>query len=304
MEKLILSFSDEFIRAIGVNDLNEIILMEEVSSIVDFGKDISYYKNNTTVLSETSQMIHSILNTDISKIRKVGVALDSAQAFLNIIPIDTNDDEKTINSQIMWEISNYFPETYNDFNIKYLKLNNHKYTANIDDALLIAIDKFKIDFCRRVCGELKLNLKTVEVDHFASEKILTDNYKDKITANNVLLIGYKAGRIDMSVISNGKIRFYEYVNKDDNEHHERFALALKNILINIPDLNLKEIFIYGGDFSGSIDERFSEIFKGVSTTILDPFFKIKLSRELLSEKSGDRNLHRYTPLCGLASKMN
>ena len=92
MDKLILSFSDEYIRAIGVNDLNEIILMEEVSSVVDFGKDISYYKNNTTVLSETSQMIYSVLNTDISKIRKVGITLDSAQAFLNIIPVDTNDD--------------------------------------------------------------------------------------------------------------------------------------------------------------------------------------------------------------------
>lgn len=304
MEKLILSFSDEYIRAIGVNDLNEIILMEEVSSIVDFGKDISYYKNNTTVLSETSQMIYSILNTDISKIKKVGVALDSAQAFLNIIPIDTNDDEKTINSQIMWEISNYFPETYNDFNIKYIKLNNHKYTDNIDDALLIAIDKFKIDFCRKVCNELKLNLKTIEIDHFAAEKILTDNYKDKILNRNVLFVGYKASRIDLSVVADGKIRYYEYVNKDDNEYHGRFTGALKSLLINIPELNLKEIFIYGGDFSGSIDESFSEIFKNVSTTVVDPFFKVKLSRELLSENSGDRNLHRFTSLCGLASKMN
>ena len=304
MEKLILSFSDEYIRAIGVNDLNEIILMEEVSSIVDFGKDISYYKNNTTVLSETSQMIHSILNTDIARIKKVGVALDSAQAFLNIIPIDTNDDEKTINSQIMWEISNYFPETYNDFNIKYIKLNNHKYTQNIDDALLIAIDKFKIDFCRRVCSELKLNLKTVEVDHFAAEKILSDNYKDKVLTANVLLIGYKASRIDMSVVANGKIRYYEYVNKDDNEYHERFASALKNLSVSIPELNLKDVYIYGGDFSGNIDERFQEIFKNVSTTVIDPFFKVKLSRELLSEKSADRNLHRFTPLCGLASKMS
>jgi len=304
LEKLILSFSDEYIRAIGVNDLNEIILMEEVSSIVDFGKDISYYKNNTTVLSETSQMIYSILNTDISKIKKVGVALDSAQAFLNIIPIDTNDDEKTINSQIMWEISNYFPETYNDFNIKYIKLNNHKYTDNIDDALLIAIDKFKIDFCRKVCNELKLNLKTIEIDHFAAEKILTDNYKDKILNRNVLFVGYKASRIDLSVVADGKIRYYEYVNKDDNEYHGRFTGALKSLLINIPELNLKEIFIYGGDFSGSIDESFSEIFKNVSTTVVDPFFKVKLSRELLSENSGDRNLHRFTSLCGLASKMN
>jgi hypothetical protein len=304
LEKLILSFSDEYIRAIGVNDLNEIILMEEVSSIVDFGKDISYYKNNTTVLSETSQMIHSILNTDINKIKKVGVALDSAQAFLNIIPVDTNDDEKTINSQIMWEISNYFPETYNDFNIKYIRLNNHKYTANIDDALLIAIDKFKIDFCRRVCSELKLNLKTVEVDHFAGEKILTDNYKDKVSGNNVLFIGYKASRIDLSVIANGKISYYEYINKDDNEYHDRFISILKNLSVNIPELNLKEIFVYGGDFSGSPDENFSELFKGVHVTVVDAFHKVKLSRELLSEKSGDRSLHRFTPLCGLASKMN
>ncbi len=304
MEKLILSFSDEYIRAIGVNDLNEIILMEEVSSIVDFGKDISYYKNNTTVLSETSQMIHSILNTDIGKIKKVGVTLDSAQAFLNIIPVDTNDDEKTINSQIMWEISNYFPETYNDFNIKYIKLNNHKYTQNIDDALLIAIDKFKIDFCRRVCNELRLNLKTVEVDHFASERILTDNYIDKVSGNNVLFIGYKASRIDLSIISNGKIRYYEYINKDDNEYHGRLVNVLKNLPVSIPELNLKDIFIYGGDFTGSIDENFSEIFKNASVTVVDPFFKVKLSRELLSEKSGDRNLHRFTPLCGLASKMS
>lgn len=304
MEKLILSLSDEYIRVIGISNLNEIILMEEVSSIVDFGKDISYYKNNTTILSETSQMIHSILNTDISRIRKAGVVLDSAQAFLNVIPVDTNDDEKTINSQIMWEISNYFPETYNDFNIKYIKLNNHKYTENIDDALLIAIDKFKIDFCRKICNELKLNLAAVEIDQFAAEKILTDNYNDKVIGNNILLIGYKAGRTDVSVILNGKIRYYEYITKDDNEHHGRFVNALKNLNIAIPELSLNEIFIYGGDFSGSIDESFSEIFKNVPVTIIDPFMKVKLSRELLSGNSTDRNLHRFTPLCGLASKMN
>lgn len=304
MEKLILSFSDEFIRAIGINDLNEIILMEEVSSIVDFGKDISYYKNNTTVISEISQLILSILNTDISKIKKTGVVLDSAQAFLNIIPVDTNDDEKTINSQIMWEISNYFPETYNDFNIKYLRLSNHKYTANIDEALLIAIDKFKIDFCRRICNEIKLGLSSVEIDHFAAEKVLTDSYKEKIPVNSVLLTGYKAGRVDLSVVTNGKIRYYEFISKDDNEYHDRFEKALKDLPVNIPDLNIKDIFVYGGDFSGSADENLTEIFKGAAINVIDPFFKIKLSREMLSEKSGDKNLHKYAPLCGLASKMN
>lgn len=303
MEKLVLSFSDEYIRAIGINNLNEIILIEEVASIIDFGKDISYYKNNTTILSEISQIISSILNTDISKIKKTGVVVDSAQAFLNIIPVDSNDDEKTVNSQIMWEISNYFPETYNDFNIKCLKLNNHNYTGNIDEALLIAIDKFKIDFCRKICSELKLNLKAVEIDHFAAEKVLNDAYKEKIFAN-VLLVGFKNERIDLSVISKGKIHYYEYINRDDNEYHERFILTLKNLSGNIPDLNLKDIFIYGGDLTVNIDDSVMEIFNNVPVTVIDPFYKIKLSRELLSEKSGDKNLHRFTPLCGLASKMN
>jgi len=303
LEKLVLSFSDEYIRAIGINNLNEIILIEEVASIIDFGKDISYYKNNTTILSEISQLISSILNTDISKIKKTGVVIDSAQAFLNIIPVDSNDDEKTVNSQIMWEISNYFPETYNDFNIKCLRLSNHKYSGNIDEALLIAIDKFKIDFCRKVCAELRLNLKAVEIDHFAAEKVLSDAYKEKISAN-VLLIGFKNERIDLSVVNKGKIRYYEYINKDDNEYHERFIHTLKNLPLNIPDLNLKDIFIYGGDLTVNIDDSVMEIFKNVPVTVIDPFYKIKLSRELLSEKSGDKNLHRFTPLCGLASKMN
>jgi Tfp pilus assembly PilM family ATPase len=303
LEKLVLNFSDEYIRAIGINNLNEIILIEEVASIIDFGKDISYYKNNTTILSEISQLISSILNTDISKIKKTGVVIDSAQAFLNIIPVDSNDDEKTVNSQIMWEISNYFPETYNDFNIKCLRLNNHKYSGNIDEALLIAIDKFKIDFCRKACAELKLNLKAVEIDHFAAEKVLSDAYKEKISAN-VLLIGFKNERIDLSVVNKGKIRYYEYINKDDNEYHERFIHTLKNLPLNIPDLNLKDIFVYGGDLTVNIDDSVMEIFKNVPVTVIDPFYKIKLSRELLSEKSGDKNLHRFTPLCGLASKMN
>lgn len=303
MEKLVLSFSDEYIRAIGINNLNEIILIEEIASIIDFGKDISYYKNNTTILSEISQLISSILNTDISKIKKTGVVIDSAQAFLNTIPIDSKDDEKTVNSQIMWEISNYFPETYNDFNIKCLRLNNHKYSGNIDEALLIAIDKFKIEFCRKICSELRLNLKAVEIDHFAAEKILSDNYKDKISSN-VLLIGFKNERIDLSVISKGKIRYYEYINKDDNEYHDRFNQAIKNLSTNVPELNLKDIFVYGGDLSVNIDDGYTEFLNNTPVTVIDPFFKVKLSRELLSEKSGDKNLHRFAPLCGLASKMN
>jgi len=303
LEKLILSFSDEFIRVVGINDLNEIILLEEVNSIIDFGKDISYYKNNTTVISETTDAIRSVLNTDISKIRNCGVVIDSAQAFLNTIPLDVSDDESAVNSQIMWELSNYFPESYNDFNIKYLRLNNHKYSENIDDVLLIAIDKFKIDFCKRVADELKLNLKSVEVDHFAAEKILSDIYKDKATENDVLFIGYKHSRIDITLLSKGKIKHYEYISRDDNDYQNRFCNSLKAIPVNIPMLDVKEIFIYGDGFSSGAEDSFHEIYKNVPVTVIDPFMKVKLSREILSEKSSDHSLYRFTPLCGLASKM-
>jgi len=304
LEKLILSFSDEFIRVIGINDLNEIILLEEVNSIIDFGKDISYYKNNTTVISETTDAIRSVLNTDISKIRNCGVVIDSAQAFLNTIPLDTSDDESAVNSQIMWEISNYFPETYNDFNIKYLKLNNHKYSENIDDVLLIAIDKFKIDFCRRVADELKLNLKAVEVDHFAAEKIISEIYEDKSSENDVLLVGYKHGRIDITLLTKGKIRHYEYISRDDNDYPSVFAESLKTMKTTVPMLDVKEIFIYGDGFSSGAADNFSDIYKNIPVTVVDPFMKVKLSREILSEKSSDHSLYRFTPLCGLASKMN
>lgn len=74
--------------------------------------------------------------------------IEASQAFLNVLPVDFNEGKANINSHILWELSNYFPENGKDFIVKYYRLNNNYISKNIDEILLIALDKNKIDIIK------------------------------------------------------------------------------------------------------------------------------------------------------------
>lgn len=285
-----------------VNNMNEVIVLEEISVAIDLSKDIGVLKNDKNTIYELSDIINSAIKTEGVDIESAGVTIDSSQAFINNIPVDFKEDPKSINSHLMWELSNYFPDEHQNFNIKYYKLEKKGYPENVDEALLIAMDKNKTEFVKNIFMVLKFPLKIIDIDHFSSEKLLKYNYASEMANNDILLIGFRSNGMEMSVICNEKLKHYEFINSFNIADPALITSFLERMKIE-SDINIKKIFYYEDNILNRVPDLSNEL-NGLKLCILDPFLKLKLSRQLLSGKSTNENFSRFSALCGLAVKLN
>jgi Tfp pilus assembly PilM family ATPase len=217
-----------------------------------------------------------------------GVLIDTGQTFLNVFPIDFNEEQNNINSHILWELSNYFPETYKNFNIKYYRLDNNFLNEKTEEVLLIAIDKTKIEFIKNLCNASNVKIKNIEIDQFAVEKCLKENFPDEIKSKNVLIIGCKNSRLDFSLIVNEKLMQYDY----ENFEGENFKTALVNQINKFntapEESKIGKIFLYGEDITFRVKDFLEEQFGNIDTE----FINVSNNADF-----------RFSPLFGLALKI-
>lgn len=285
-----------------VNNMNEVIVLEEISIAIDLSKDIAVLKNDKNTIYELSDIITSAIKAEGVEIESAGVTIDSSQAFINNIPVDFKEDAKMINSHLMWELSNYFPDEHQNFNIKYYKLEKKGLPENVDEALLIAMDKNKTEFIKNIFMVLKFPLKIIDIDHFSSEKLLKYNYASELANSDVLLIGFRSNGMELSVICNEKLKHYEFVNSFNIADPELLTSFISKIKIE-NEINIKKIFYYEDNILNRVPEM-STGHDDIKLCIIDPFLKLKLSRQLLSGKNTNENFSRFSALCGLAVKLN
>ncbi len=208
MSNLNLEFSGNTLRVLQLNETRDIIIKDERKLSFNILNEQTLKSKSADLISEFAVIIKSVLNDDSNE-QRAGVLISTEQTFLNVFPVDFNEDQSSINSHILWELSNYYPETYKDFNIKYYRLNNNYFNENIDEALLIAIDKNAIGFIKVLCNGSNIKIRNVEIDQFAVEKCVKENYPEEIK-NTILIIGCKNNRLDFSVIARGYLKYYDY----------------------------------------------------------------------------------------------
>ena len=181
---------------------------ETVDVDFDFEEDLSKYKSNNKALTNISSEIQKYLNKRACRFEKISLTIGTSQAFMLIVPIEFSEGKQSLNSKIYWELSNYFPDNYNDFIINTYRLNKIMPCSNTDEFLIIAVLKNTLEFVKRIFKLCNINLSIVDIDHFAAEHNLRKNNDSKLADKNVMLIGLKQGRFDFGIISNKKYSYY------------------------------------------------------------------------------------------------
>ncbi len=286
MVNLNLEFSGNVLRILQLNESKQIISKNEFNLSFNINDDSNLKKNKNDFAEEFEECINKITKDSGHEFLKAGILIGTEQTFLNVTPIDFTEDAGSITSHILWELSNYFPETYKDFNIQYYRLNNKYHNENTDDILIIAVNKNKLEFIKHLCNAGGLKIGKVEIDHFALEKNLKEIYPDENKNKTILVIGCKDGRFDYSLIVNELLKYYSY------ETYERSEF--KNLLIsqinsfNASLFNIEKIFLYGNE-STAIIKLFLE----------QQFLNIPVSVITIPGNSDDT---KFAPLYGLALK--
>lgn len=286
MVNINLEFSGNILRALQLNDAKEVILKNEITLSFNLNDEFHSRKNKDSLIEEFEESVSSIFNNEDQEQRTAGILIGTSQTFLNVMPVDFNEDAGSISSHILWELSNYYPESYKEFTIKYFRLNNNYLSDKIDDVLLIAISNSRLEFIKSLCDSCDVSIKNVEIDHFAVEKCLKEFYPAEIKNKSVLIIGSKSGRLDFSLVSNGLMRYYDYEVTEKSDY--RNLLVRQINILNSSLFNIERFFLYGDDKTASIKNFLEEQFQNIPVSYISHSGK--------NEDSG------FAPLYGLALK--
>jgi len=287
-----IEFSENFLRVLKINDSREIIFKDEIGLGFNINDILNFKKSRNEITSLFSEKINETKIFENSEDYSVCVLMETSQIFLNVFPVDFHEDKNNINSHILWELSNYYPETYKDFIIKYYRLNNNYLNEYIDEVLLIAIDKNKFDIMQSLCNGNGIKIKNIDIDQFASEKCIKEIYSEEFKSKNILLIGNKNNRLDFSLIANEKIKYYDFSNT--NKHNQKsVALQQINYFQNIfIEINFDRIFLYGDESTIELMNFINEEKNNYNVKLLNP----------VNEGDNSVNNSIYAPLYGLALK--
>ncbi|MEZ4688735.1 MAG: pilus assembly protein PilM [Ignavibacteria bacterium] len=264
MINLNIEFSDNTIRILRLDKLKRILSKDEVNISFSLSDETVMRKDKFDLIHEFEDAISEVLKKDPEIENNdanvtAGILIGTEQTFLNVTPVDFEEDNSSVTSHIIWELSNYFPDTYKDFNVRYYRLNNNRVSENIDDTLLIAINKKKLEFIKTLCDSSGIKIRNIEIDHIVIEKCLKEKYPDDIIGKTVLVIGIKKGRVDFSLLSDGEIRYYDYACLGGS--NLKYLVVNEINLLNSLLFNIENMFIYGEDSNNELREFLKEQFE-------------------------------------------
>ena len=202
-----LSFSDSGVQAAVIEQdgpSNTLLAIDEWSNTLPFRAE-----NNGEGVSQFAEHLYSFIRANRIKTRKVSVALDSAQLFINTIPIEEGISRLERNDQLQWELSQYYPgiqpgEFTSDVHV--LTDNRGEQWAKV---LSVSARREMSHLIQSVLSRLDLNLHLVDVDHFSADTALRVNYPDA-DQRYLALVGVKENRLDISLMKNGTLESYSY----------------------------------------------------------------------------------------------
>jgi len=275
--------------------------IDSVNVDFDFEDELGKFKSSQKDLANISSEISTYVTKRNLDIKNAGLTISSSQAFTLILPIDYSEGKQSINSKIYWELSNYFPDNYNDFLINTYRLNNILPCKNSDDFLIIAVQKNTVEFIKRIFKICSLELSVVDIDHFSAENAIRSGYNEELKGRNILLVGLKRGRIDYGYIENRKYKFYSHSKYyNDNEFNLSLTRKLSALIKAQPILGrVDEIYFYGDDIK---DDTIESVEKQgfAAVRIFNPFENISASDVFLKNDKLRKISYKFSASCGIA----
>lgn len=269
----------------------------------NFEDDFARYKSSQKDLTNISSEIQDYLTRRKLNITSAAVSIGTSQSFLATLPVDYSEGKQSIDSKIYWELSNFFPDNYNEFVINTYRMNNVLPCRDSDDFLIIAVQKNALEFIKRVFKMCNLSISIIDIDHFSAENSIRKNYEKKLQGKRVLLIGLKKNRIDYGYIINKKYKFYSFSKYgSDTEFNLSLIRKLNSMFGKEPvSGGVDTIFLYGDDIREDTLDALRKLDKA-PIEIINPFLDINASDMLLKNEELRKISYRYASSCGVAMR--
>jgi len=256
-------------------------------------------KLSETEISKTADSINRTLDESGTKENAARILIDTGKCFANVIPLDFSESKENINSNILWELSNYYPDCYKEFRISYHKLSSSVYTDTVKETLIIGIRKSIIDVLKKLSGLLNIKVTSIDIEHFASEKYFRAVRKNLFKDENILVIGCKKNRFDFSIINEESSFAYDYFELRDSNFQERLVKTYTRLLEKSNSQPVNNIYLYGDENAPNAYKIINELSQKSRVFLSNPFYEIGITENLSTDIVSEG--YKFIPLCGLSS---
>lgn len=288
MNKIIIGYTGKHIKFLLVENGKRVSFVDQ-QEYADANIFFLEPKINHKRITELSSIISTVFRKNNFHFDTAGLVLDSRLAYMSMIPVDFTDEAENINSSLIWELSNFYPDTYKNFKISYQRIDSNKDEyAYLGNTLIIAYHKNIAEITRRLSELTGIKFTGINFDNFAAGKyFLGKSEKDFI------LLGLKQEKTDIMHYLNGEIRNYTGLYKNNET---KFGSGEIENILKIPGFSgINKVFIYGEESAVQYGEKINAEYK--QTVIENPFSN--LSAEGILQDNVSIVPYSFTPLFGL-----
>jgi len=288
VNKIIIGYTGKHIKFLLVENGKKVSFVDQ-QEYADANIFFLEPKINHKRITELSSIISTVFRKNNFHFDTAGLVLDSRLAYMSMIPVDFTDEAENINSSLIWELSNFYPDTYKNFKISYQRIDSNKDEyAYLGNTLIIAYHKNIAEITRRLSELTGIKFTGINFDNFAAGKyFLGKNEKDFI------LLGLKQEKTDIMHYLNGEIRNYTGLYKNNET---KFGSGEIENILKIPGFSgINKVFIYGEESAVQYGEKINAEYK--QTVIENPFSN--LSAEGILQDNVSIVPYSFTPLFGL-----
>jgi len=288
VNKIIIGYTGKHIKFLLVENGTKVSFVDQ-QEYADANIFFLEPKINHKRITELSSIISTVFRKNNFHFDTAGLVLDSRLAYMSMIPVDFTDEAENINSSLIWELSNFYPDTYKNFKISYQRIDSNKDEyAYLGNTLIIAYHKNIAEITRRLSELTGIKFTGINFDNFAAGKyFLGKSEKDFI------LLGLKQEKTDIMHYFNGEIRNYTGLYKNNET---KFGSGEIENILKIPGFSgINKVFIYGEESAVQYGEKINAEYK--QTVIVNPFSNF--SADSILQENAAIIPYSFTPLFGL-----
>jgi len=289
---------DKSIRLLDTNKDGQIRYAKIISEGFEFENIFRQNKLSESAIEAAAEKINDTIKESGMTAGISRLVIDTDKCFANVIPLDYSEPKDKISSNILWELSNYFPDDYKEFKINYHKLLSEQVSENIYETLIIGIKNSVIDSLKKLARLTDTKIISIDIEHFTSEKYFRQIRKKLFNDECILVIGCKKNRFDFSVINDSGCFGYNFFICKDANFQERLAKEFTQLESKYTSMQINNIYLYGDETTTNAYQLINGLSKKARVILSNPFYEIgitdKLSTEIVSEG------YKFIPLCGLS----
>lgn len=288
-----INFTNKKIRVLCIDNKNELVYLNEEDSPIDFSEDISVYDGNENLINELSEIILDIFKEGNVSPLSAKIILDVNQFFINSIPVETFEPD-SVKSYIVWDLSNFFPDTYKNYIINYHKVLTQENPFSEFKLLTFAVKSNTVKFINDIINKCNFKTERLDIDLFSSYNVV----KVKNSSGRYLILNCYKNRIDYIICNNNDILCYEYLYFKENNFDIELETNIKLLNINKYFSEVKNIYITGEEYSEYVVNEIKSYYPDLNVNLLNFDETLKLSNTFSNTDLINKYGYKFISLAG------